>query len=94
MVRKMFEKAGMIPGLQAGPRPVAAPGDSTKAKTAPGAMMRFVTAQSTAMVEAEVLKERCEPSATGVRFSPRLPLLDNIACVCAVDIIFSHSDFP
>ncbi len=58
MVRKMFEKAGMIPGLQSGPKPVADPADPTKSKTAPGTMMGFLTAQSTAMVEAEVLKER------------------------------------
>jgi len=58
MVRKMFEKAGLIPGLQAGPKPVADPADPAKSKTAPGTMMGFLTAQSTAMVEAEALKER------------------------------------
>ena len=58
MVRKMFEKAGMIPGLQVGPKPVADSTDSAKSKTAPGTMMGFLTAQSTAMVEAEALKER------------------------------------
>ena len=58
MVRKMFEKAGMIPGLQAGTKPGADPGDAAKSKTAPGTMMGFLTAQSTAMVEAEALKER------------------------------------
>ena len=61
MVRKMYEKAGMIPGLQAGPKPVADPADAAdpaKSKTAPGTMMGFLTAQSTAMVEAEALKER------------------------------------
>lgn len=58
MVRKMFEKAGMIPGLQAGPKPGADPADPAKSKTAPGTMMGFLTAQSTAMVEAEALKER------------------------------------
>lgn len=58
MVRKMFEKAGMIPGLQSGPKPVAEPADPTKSKTAPGTMMGFLTAQSSAMVEAEALKER------------------------------------
>ena len=35
MVRKMFEKAGMIPGLQAGPKPVADPTDPAKSKTDP-----------------------------------------------------------
>ena len=58
MVRKMFEKAGMSPGLQAGPKPGADPTDPAKSKTAPGTMMGFLTAQSTAMVEAEALKER------------------------------------
>ena len=58
MVRKMFEKAGMIPGLQVGQKPVADPADSAKSKTAPGTMMGFLTAQSTAMVEAEALKKR------------------------------------
>ena len=58
MVRKMFEKAGMIPGLQVGPKPVADPADPAKSKTAPGTMMGFLTAQSTAIVEAEALKER------------------------------------
>ena len=58
MVRKMFEKAGMIPGLRVGPKPVADSTDLAKSKTAPGTMMGFLTAQSTAMVEAEALKER------------------------------------
>jgi ParB family chromosome partitioning protein len=58
MVRKMFEKAGMIPGLQASPKPVAESPEPAKSKTAPGTMMGFLTAQSTAMVEAEALKER------------------------------------
>jgi len=61
MVRKMFEKAGMIPGLQAGVKPAAdastAP-DPGRTKTAPGTMMGFLTAQSTAIQEAEALKER------------------------------------
>ncbi|MBA3597224.1 MAG: ParB/RepB/Spo0J family partition protein [Methylibium sp.] len=61
MARKMFEKAGLIPGLQAGPK---AAGDgvpaaeSSKAKTAPGTMMGFLTAQSGAVQEAEALKAR------------------------------------
>ena len=58
MVRKMFEKAGMIPGLQAGPKSVAEAVDPTKSKTAPGTMMGFLTLQSSVMVEAEALKER------------------------------------
>lgn len=61
MARKMFEKAGLIPGLQAVPKPA---GDSApaaephKPKTAPGTMMGFLTAQSGAVQEAEALKER------------------------------------
>ena len=61
MARKMFEKAGLIPGLQAGPKlagdsaPAAEP---PKAKTAPGTMMGFLTAQSGAVQEAEALKAR------------------------------------
>jgi ParB family transcriptional regulator, chromosome partitioning protein len=61
MARKMFEKAGLIPGLQANLKPV---GDATvsaepsKAKTAPGTMMGFLTAQSGLAQEAETLKAR------------------------------------
>ena len=61
MARKMFEKAGLIPGLQPSPKPA---GDNTagaeppKAKTAPGTMMGFLTAQSGAVQEAEALKAR------------------------------------
>ena len=61
MARKMFEKAGLIPGLQAGPKPAgdSAPAtESPKAKTAPGTMMGFLTAQSGAVQEAEGLKAR------------------------------------
>ncbi len=61
MVRKMFEKAGMIPGLQAGPKAGVSPdsaADLARSKTAPGTMMGFLTAQSTAMQQAEALKER------------------------------------
>ena len=61
MVRKMFEKAGLIPGLQAVPKPVAdlaSAVDPARSKTAPGTMMGFLTAQSFAMQEAEALKER------------------------------------
>jgi ParB family chromosome partitioning protein len=63
MVRKMFEKAGMIPGLQPGLKPAVDPAsvaatDPARSKTAPGTMMGFLTAQSTVMVEAEALKER------------------------------------
>ena len=61
MARKMFEKAGLIPGLQAGPKPAgdsAPAADPPKAKTAPGTMMGFLTAQSGAVQEAEALKAR------------------------------------
>jgi ParB family chromosome partitioning protein len=61
MARKMFEKAGLIPGLQAGPKPASesAPvADPPKAKTAPGTMMGFLTAQSSVVQEAEALKAR------------------------------------
>ena len=61
MTRKMFEKAGLIPGLQGIPKPGAerAPaGDSPKPKTAPGTMMGFLTAQSGAVQEAEELRAR------------------------------------
>jgi ParB family chromosome partitioning protein len=61
MARKMFEKAGLIPGLQAVPKPVVDSGPAAeppKAKTAPGTMMGFLTAQSGAVQEAEALKAR------------------------------------
>lgn len=61
MARKMFEKAGLIPGLQAGPKPAgdsATAAEPPKAKTAPGTMMGFLTAQSGAVQEAEALKTR------------------------------------
>lgn len=61
MARKMFEKAGLIPGLQVSAKPVldAAPAaEPPKPKTAPGTMMGFLTAQSGAVQEAEALKAR------------------------------------
>ena len=61
MARKMFEKAGLIPGLQSVSKPLTdatAPTDSARPKTAPGTMMGFLTAQSAAVQEAEALKER------------------------------------
>lgn len=61
MARKMFEKAGLIPGLQAGLKPAgdsAPAAEPPKAKTAPGTMMGFLTAQSGAVQEAEALKAR------------------------------------
>jgi ParB family transcriptional regulator, chromosome partitioning protein len=61
MARKMFEKAGLIPSLGTISKPggeAATPADPPKAKTAPGTMMGFLTAQSTAVQEAEALKAR------------------------------------
>ena len=61
MGRKVFEKAGLIPGLQSSPKPAggaAAPEVPAKAKTAPGTMMGFLTAQSGAVQEAEALRAR------------------------------------
>jgi ParB family chromosome partitioning protein len=61
MARKIFEKAGLIPGLPAQPKPAAeaSPGtEPPKAKTAPGTMMGFLTAQSSVVQEAEVLRAR------------------------------------
>lgn len=61
MARKMFEKAGLIPGLQPGAK-LANDGvpavEAPKAKTAPGTMMGFLTAQSSAVQQAEALKAR------------------------------------
>jgi ParB family transcriptional regulator, chromosome partitioning protein len=57
-MRKMFEKAGLVPGLQVGVKPTVNPADPAKPKTAPGTMMSFLTEQSSALREAEVLKER------------------------------------
>jgi ParB family chromosome partitioning protein len=61
MARKIFEKAGLIPGLQASPKRAggsAAAAEPAKAKTAPGTMMGFLTAQSGAVQEAEALRAR------------------------------------
>lgn len=57
----MFEKAGLIPSLQAGVKPAgdsAPAAEPPKAKTAPGTMMGFLTAQSGAVQEAEALRAR------------------------------------
>jgi ParB family chromosome partitioning protein len=62
MARKMFEKAGLIPGLQPAAKPAgegaATAAEPPKPKTAPGTMMGFLTAQSGAVQEAEALKAR------------------------------------
>lgn len=60
MAKKLFEKAGLINLPPAAPRQ-AVPADvdaAGKAKTAPGSMMQFMTAQSAAIKEAESLRER------------------------------------
>ena len=75
MVRKVFEKAGMIPGLDGEVRPSPTPAPSTeriKPKTAPGTMMSFLTAQSEAIHETEQLKDRVKE----LESSPRSDLLD------------------
>jgi ParB family transcriptional regulator, chromosome partitioning protein len=61
MTRKMFEKAGRIPGLQSAATAAVDPAptsDARKAKTAPGTMMEFLTAESAAVQEAQALKDR------------------------------------
>ncbi len=61
MARKMFEKAGLIPGLQVLTKPVGEAGQPAappKARTAPGTMMDFLTSQSSAVQEADVLRAR------------------------------------
>jgi|GEM_PF-403202 len=70
MAKKLFEKAGLIhlPPAPA-PAPAAerevqtgggapAEADTVRAKTAPGSMLQFMTAQSAAVKEAEALRER------------------------------------
>lgn len=77
MVRKVFEKAGLIPGLQAGAQTkVVRSGavDAGKPRTAPGTMMGFLTAQSSAIHEAEQLKGRVkelEGAAPMQKLDPR-----------------------
>ena len=61
MVRKMFEKAGMVSGLQPTLKPAtdaATDRDSVRTKTAPGTMLGFLSVQSNAIREAEELKSR------------------------------------
>jgi ParB family chromosome partitioning protein len=68
MARKMFEKAGLIPGLQAAVKPAgdgAQVVESPKPKTAPGTMMGFLTAQSGAVQEAEALRARVKSLEEG-----------------------------
>ena len=75
MVRKMFEKAGLIPGLQGGVRPVVDSSETAKPKTAPGTMMSFLTEQSSALREAESLRERVK----SLESESALRLLDPLA---------------
>ena len=62
MAKKLLEKAGLIQ-LPAAPARSALPdspndSDAAKAKTAPGSMLQFMTAQSAAVKEAELLRDR------------------------------------
>ena len=64
MAKKLLEKAGLIhlpPAPARSALPDGAGGtdaDTSKAKTAPGSMLQFMTAQSAAVKEAENLRER------------------------------------
>jgi ParB family chromosome partitioning protein len=64
MAKKLLEKAGLIhlpPAPARTPLPEGVIGsdtDASKAKTAPGSMLQFMTAQSAAVKEAEALRER------------------------------------
>ena len=64
MAKKLLEKAGLIhlpPAPARSALPDGALGsevDASKAKTAPGSMLQFMTAQSAAVKEAESLRER------------------------------------
>jgi ParB family chromosome partitioning protein len=64
MAKKLLERAGLIQMPPALVRPAAgdvaggADSEAGKAKTAPGSMLQFMTAQSAAVREAEVLRER------------------------------------
>ncbi|MES2716055.1 MAG: ParB/RepB/Spo0J family partition protein [Pseudomonadota bacterium] len=62
MAKKLLEKAGLI---HLPPAPARSPlpdsptdADGSKAKTAPGSMLQFMTAQSAAVKEAETLRDR------------------------------------
>lgn len=59
MAKKLFEKAGLIQMPSAAPKePIAPkPAEEVRAKTAPGSMLHFMSAQSTAIKEAESLRE-------------------------------------
>lgn len=58
MAKKLFEKAGLIQMPPAAQKePVPKPAEEVRAKTAPGSMLHFMSAQSTAIKEAESLRE-------------------------------------
>lgn len=78
MGKKLLEKAGLILGPHATPKPPPAnaapvsapiPAESPRAKTAPGAMLQFMSAQSGTLQEVEDLRERVKEfeGATPVR---------------------------
>lgn len=60
MAKKLFEKAGLIQLPPSVPRPqeTVTEGVEIKAKTAPGSMLHFMTSQSTAIKEAEALRDQ------------------------------------
>lgn len=82
MGKKLLEKAGMILGPQATPRPATPPAaaplpapagavpaaETPRAKTAPGAMLQFMSAQSGTLQEMESLREKVR------QFDGALPL--------------------
>ncbi|URI05767.1 ParB/RepB/Spo0J family partition protein [Aquincola tertiaricarbonis] len=77
MAKKLFEKAGLIQMPSAAPKePVAPkPAEEIRAKTAPGSMLHFMSAQSTAIKEAESLREelaRYEGALPVRQLDPRL----------------------
>ncbi|WP_083441019.1 ParB/RepB/Spo0J family partition protein [Aquincola tertiaricarbonis] len=76
MAKKLFEKAGLIQIPGAAPKePVPKPAEEVRAKTAPGSMLHFMSAQSTAIKEAESLREelaRYEGALPVRKLDPRL----------------------
>lgn len=76
MAKKLFEKAGLIQMPTSAPKePVPKPAEEVRAKTAPGSMLHFMSAQSTAIKEAESLREelaRYEGALPVRKLDPRL----------------------
>lgn len=77
MAKKLFEKAGLIqmPGVAPKEPAVPKPVEEVRAKTAPGSMLHFMSAQSTAIKEAESLREelaRYEGALPVRELDPRL----------------------